>query len=115
MAARQISTSSCVWSAFGPVTQSGFRLKLDGLADIYGETDASPSPATICCRRSERVTDLMIGYQFEYGPAWIKLYAGAAYAVQTRIINIVYYTDFVDQRGRRKPSAPRRHSKAIGQ
>ena len=89
-------TTSCVWSAFGPVTQSGFRLKLDELTNIYGQTDASLLSGNFVAAGLNETTDLMIGYQFEYGPAWIKLYAGAAYAVQTRIINIVYYTDFVD-------------------
>ncbi|MBI4723629.1 MAG: hypothetical protein HY765_00975, partial [Rhodomicrobium sp.] len=33
--------SSTVWSLFGPVSQPGFRIKLDGLTDVYGETSAS--------------------------------------------------------------------------
>ncbi len=78
-------TTSCVWSAFGPVTQSGFRLKLDELTNIYGQTDASLLSGNFVAAGLNETTDLMIGYQFEYGPAWIKLYAGAAYGAQTVI------------------------------
>lgn len=33
--------SNTVWGVFGPVTQPGFRLKLDGLADVYGNSNAA--------------------------------------------------------------------------
>ena len=78
-------TSSLVWSVFGPVTQPGFRLKLDGLADIYGDTDASLFSAKFMAADLKNVSNLMAGYQFNYGSAQIKLYAGAASSVQTRI------------------------------
>jgi hypothetical protein len=78
-------TSSLVWGAFGPVTEPGFRLKLDGLGDVYGETDASLLSNKFLAAGLKDVSDLMIGYQFKYGPAWIKLYAGAAYQAQTRL------------------------------
>jgi hypothetical protein len=78
-------TTSGVWSVFGPVTQSGFRLKLDGLGDISGATDASVLSSNFMPTGLKDVTDLMVGYQFKYGPAWIKLYAGAAYEAQVTI------------------------------
>ena len=78
-------TTSLVWSAFGPVTQTGFRLKLDSLADIYGDTDAPLFSAKFMAADLKSVSDLMAGYQFNYGSALIKLYAGAASSVQTRI------------------------------
>src|SRR5215813_9387524 len=34
-------TSSTVWSPFGPVAGPGFRIKLDGLASVYADTNAS--------------------------------------------------------------------------
>ncbi len=77
-------TSSSVWSVFGPVNQPGFRLKLDGLADVYGNTDAAVFSSSFAAADLKGVGDVMAGYQFNYGPAWIKLYAGAAYQVQAR-------------------------------
>ena len=72
-----------VWSPFDPVNQSGFRLKFDGLAGLYGETNASLVLQQLyVAASSERVTDLMVGYQFEYGSATIKLYAGGAYGCE---------------------------------
>ncbi len=39
------------------------------------------------------MTDLMIGYQFKYGPAWIKFYAGAVYEPQTNFGIIREYSN----------------------
>ena len=33
--------SSAVWSLFGPIDQPGIRLKIDGFASVYGETNAN--------------------------------------------------------------------------
>ncbi len=77
-------TTSVVWSVFGPVTQPGFRLKLDGLTDVCSWTDASFFSSNFMAVGLKDAADVMIGYQFQYGPAWIKLYAGAAYEMQTR-------------------------------
>ncbi len=78
-------TSSTVWSMFGPVTAPGFRIKLDGLADAYGETGASVFSKGFQAADMKGVGDVMAGYQFDYGPLWIKLYAGAAYQLQMRL------------------------------
>jgi len=88
-------TTSLVWGAFGPVTQTGFRLKLDGLGDI-DSTDAHLITAKLMGAELKSVSDLMAGYQFEYGPAWIKLYAGAAYGEQAAIgttFNGIYHVE----------------------
>ncbi len=77
-------TSSSVWSVFGPLNQPGVRLKLDGLADVYGDTNASVFSNGFMAADLKGLSDIMAGYQFNYGPAWIKLYAGAAYQVQAR-------------------------------
>ena len=86
--------SSLVWGVFGPVTQPGFRLKLDSLASIYEEVDTSVVPSRPLGISQKSVTDVMAGYQFNYGPAWVKLYAGAAYEAQAgtswRRYNYVY-------------------------
>ena len=74
--------SSLVWGVFGPVTQPGFRLKLDSLAGIYEEVDTSVVPSRPLGISQKSVTDVMAGYQFNYGPAWVKLYAGAGYEAQ---------------------------------
>ena len=76
--------SSSVWSVFGPLNQPGFRLKLDGLADVYGNTNASVFSNGFMAADLKGLGDIMAGYQFNCGPAWIKLYAGAAYQVQAR-------------------------------
>ena len=92
-------TTSLVWGAFGPVTQTGFRLKLDGLGDI-DSTDAHLITAKLMGAELKSVSDLMAGYQFNYGQARIKLYAGAAYEVQTGIVPIRYnygYSDTIIQ------------------
>lgn len=78
--------SSSVWSVFSPVNQPGFRLKLDGLADVYGDTGASVFSNSFMAADLKDLGDIMAGYQFKYGPAWIKVYAGAAYQVQSRLI-----------------------------
>jgi len=78
-------TSSSVWSVFGPVNQPGFRLKLDGLADVYGNTNAAVFSSAFMAAGIKGAGDIMAGYQFNWGPGWIKLYAGAAYQVQTRM------------------------------
>ncbi len=76
--------SNTVWGVFGPVTQPGFRLKLDGLADVYGNSNAAVFSSSFMAADLKSVSDFMAGYQFQWGAAWIKLYAGAAFQVQTR-------------------------------
>jgi len=80
------AVSSSVWSVFGPVNQPGFRLKLDGLANVYGNTNATVFSSSFMAADLKGVGDIMAGYQFNRGPVWIKLYAGAAYQVQTRLL-----------------------------
>ncbi len=78
--------SSSVWSVFSPVNQPGFRLKVDGLADVYGDTNASVFSSSFMAADLEGVGDIMAGYQFNWGAWWIKLYAGAAYQMQMRLL-----------------------------
>ena len=79
-------TTSTVWSFLGPVAESGPRIRLDGLANIYGETDANVFSRGFQAADLKGISGLMAGYQFEYGPLWYKLYAGAAYQLQARVI-----------------------------
>jgi hypothetical protein len=95
--------SSLVWGVFGPVTQPGFRLKLDSLAGIYEEMDTSVVPSRPLGISQKNVTDVMAGYQFKYGPAWVKFYAGAGYEAQAgtswRRYNYVYSGTPIQQQG----------------
>ncbi|MGO9170834.1 MAG: cellulose biosynthesis protein BcsS [Rhodomicrobium sp.] len=79
-------TTTAVWSLFGPVTQPGLRIKLDGLADAYGETAASVFSGGFQVAGLKGDGDLMAGYLFERDPLWIKVYAGAAYQLQARLV-----------------------------
>ena len=89
-------SSSTVWSPFNPVNQSGFRLKFDGLAGLYGGTDASPFSGNYMLACEKDVADLMAGYQFAYGSATIKLYAGGAYGMRTGQGILALDTVYVD-------------------
>ena len=71
--------TSTVWSLFSPVNQEGFRLKLDGLANVYGNTNASVFSSSFTASDVKGIGDALVGYQFNSGPVWIKVYAGAAY------------------------------------
>jgi hypothetical protein len=82
--------SSFVWGVFSPVTQPGFRLKLDGITDLYGQTNAPLFSSKFMAAGLKNVSNLMAGYQFNYGRATIKLYAGAAYEVEFRRAEITY-------------------------
>jgi hypothetical protein len=75
-----------VWSPFGPVAGPGFRIKLDGLASVYGDTNASVLSSNFLAADLKTLGDAMAGYQINYGQIWLKLYAGAAYQAQTRAI-----------------------------
>lgn len=77
--------TSTVWSVFSPVNQEGFRLKLDGLANVYGNTNASVFSSSFTAAALKGIGDAMVGYQFDRGPVWIKLYAGAAYQAQAQL------------------------------
>ncbi|MGO9487075.1 MAG: hypothetical protein ACLPX9_21295 [Rhodomicrobium sp.] len=78
-------SSSSIWSPFGPVTEPGFRLKMDGFASVYGETNATVFSSSFMAADLTNLSEVMAGYQFNYRGAVIKLYAGAGYQVQTRI------------------------------
>jgi Cellulose biosynthesis protein BcsS len=78
-------TTSTVWSVFGPVNEAGFRIKLDGLADVYGNTNATVLSSSFLAADLKGLGDVMAGLQFQTGPFWIKLYAGAAYEAQARL------------------------------
>jgi hypothetical protein len=76
--------SSTVWSPFGPVAGPGFRIKLDGLASVYGDTNASVFSSNFLAADLKTLGAAMAGYQLNFGQLWLKLYAGAAYQVQVR-------------------------------
>jgi hypothetical protein len=78
-------TTTTVWSILGPVTEPGFRIKLDGLADVYGEEGTRVFSKGFQAAGLKAIGDIMAGYQFEYGPMWIKIYAGAASRQQIQL------------------------------
>jgi len=75
-------TSSTVWSPFGPLNEPGFRLKLDGLADVYGNSNASVFSSSFLAADVKGLGAIMAGYQLQIGSFWLKAYAGAAYEEQ---------------------------------
>ncbi len=77
--------SSTVWSAFDPVDQPGFRLKLDGFTSVYGESNAGIFSGAFMAADLKSIADAMAGYQAHWGQYWIKLYGGAAFQNQTQI------------------------------
>ena len=79
-------TTSAVWSPFSPVTEPGFRVKLDGVASIYGAPTASIGSSGFLPQGLDALSDAMVGYQLDLGSVWIKLYAGAAYQQQVFFI-----------------------------
>ena len=79
-------SSRLIWSAFGPVTEPGFRLKLDGLSNVFGDTNAGVFSSGFLAADIKAMGDVMAGYQMNRGPYWIKFYAGAAYQSQARIV-----------------------------
>ncbi len=78
-------TSSTVWSPFDPITQTGFRIKLDGLASLYGDTNATVLSGNFLAADIKGLGDIMAGYQFNRGPLWLKIYAGLSYQTQMRL------------------------------
>jgi hypothetical protein len=79
--------SSTVWSILGPIDEQGLRLKLDGFAGVYGESNASVISSAFMAANMKTLTDLMAGYQLHWDSLWIKLYAGAALQRQTRLFS----------------------------
>ncbi len=77
--------SSTVWSAFGPLDQSGFRLKIDGFASVYGETNANVFSSAFMAADLKSLGDVMAGYQIKWDNVSIKLYGGAAMQAQNRV------------------------------
>ncbi|MBT3069702.1 cellulose biosynthesis protein BcsS [Rhodomicrobium sp. Az07] len=73
---------STVWSPFSPVDRRGFRLKLDGLVGVSGETDAGVFSNDFYAQRLGSGGSLSAGYQANRGPVWVKAYVGAAYATR---------------------------------
>ena len=78
--------SSTVWSLFDPVSQPGFRLKVDGFANVDGETNANVFSSGFMAGDLKALGDVMAGYQFNWDNIWVKLYAGAAYRTQTLLV-----------------------------
>lgn len=79
-------TSTMVWSYLGPLDKPGLRIKIDGLADIYGDTNASVFSSNFLAANLKGLGDVMTGVQFNLGSVWIKLYGGAAYEAQAKVI-----------------------------
>lgn len=77
--------SSTVWSCFGPLDQSGFRLKVDGFASLYGASNATLFSSAFMAADLTGVGDVMAGYQTKWDNVWIKFYAGATYQAQDLI------------------------------
>ena len=80
-------TTSAVWSPFVPVDQPGLRFKLDGLANIYGGTNASVFSNGFTAAGLKSFGDIMCGIQLNYGPVWLKLYGGAGYEVEAMLFS----------------------------
>lgn len=78
--------TSTVWSALGPITEPGLRLKLDGIGNVYGDTSAAVFSSAFLAADLKALGDVMVGYQLNRGSLWVKVYAGAAYQGQARII-----------------------------
>jgi hypothetical protein len=79
-------STSTVWSPFAPLGASGFRLKLDGFANVYGDTSANIFSSGFLVADLKAAGDLMAGYQINRDQLWVKLYAGAVYQRQTQVI-----------------------------
>jgi hypothetical protein len=78
-------STTTVWSAFGPITEPGLRLKLDGLANVYGDGNASMFSSNFSASDLKSLGDIMAGYQLNRGTLWVKIYGGAAYLEQTKL------------------------------
>ena len=77
--------STSIWSIAGPVTEPGFRLRADGLASLYGETNARFLSNAFLPASTSALGDLMAGYQYNRGSLWLKFYGGVAFQGQTRL------------------------------
>jgi len=78
--------SNIVWSFWAPITERGFRLRAGSITSLYGMTPSSVFSAGFLPRDIDTITDLMLGYQLQAGTGWLKLYAGAGYDTDTRLI-----------------------------
>lgn len=78
-------STSTVWGASGPIAEPGLRVKIDGLENIYGDGNASMFASGFSASDLKSLGDVMLGYQFQRGPAWVKLYGGVAYLEQTKL------------------------------
>jgi hypothetical protein len=78
-------TSTLIWSYPSPIDLPGFRIRADGLADVYGDTNANVFSNNFLAASLKGLGDVMAGVQFNLGTAWIKLYGGAAYEAQARL------------------------------
>ena len=76
--------STSIWSVAGPVTEPGFRLRADGLASLYGETNTRVFSNGFLPGSTTALGDLMAGYQYNRGSLWLKFYGGVAFQGQNR-------------------------------
>ncbi|WP_201719195.1 cellulose biosynthesis protein BcsS [Rhodomicrobium vannielii] len=73
---------STVWSLFGPIDREGFRVKLDGLLGVSGETNSGVFSNDFFAQRLGSGGGISAGYQANRGPVWVKAYVGTAYATK---------------------------------
>lgn len=78
--------SNAIWSIFGPVAAPGIRLRVGALASVYGGKGANVFSTAFLPSDIKAISDIMLGYQMNYGSLWLKLYAGAAYQNHTMLI-----------------------------
>jgi len=76
--------TSTVWSLFSSIDQPGIRLKIDGFASVFGETNANVFSSAFMAADLKALGDVMAGYQLHWEQIYVKVYAGAAYQAQTQ-------------------------------
>lgn len=78
-------TTTAIWSPFSPVTEPCIRLKLDGLASLFGAGSTSIGSGAFLPQGMNALADAMVGYQFDLQSVRFKAYAGGAYQQQVLI------------------------------
>jgi hypothetical protein len=76
--------TSTVWSLFSSIDQPGIRLKIDGFASVFGETNANVFSSAFMAADLKALGDVMAGYRLHWEQIYVKVYAGAAYQAQTQ-------------------------------
>jgi hypothetical protein len=71
--------SMAIWSPFGSVSEPGLRLRVDSLASIYGRGKENIFSTAFLPGDAKTVGAIMLGYQLNRGPLWLKFYGGAVH------------------------------------